>query len=74
VSTFLTTPWPATSIAAGDFVGGKLFVCSGTGATAGTKTTAGAANPAAAITSSKINVTGDEIDGKGNIVCEASRP
>lgn len=68
ISTFLNTPWPAASILASDFVGGVLYVCSGTGATAGSKTTTGggAAN--------FITVTGDEIDGKGNIICEANRP
>lgn len=69
VSTFLNAVWPATGITASQFVGGKLFVCSGTGATAGTKTTTGATGIAA-----KINVTGDEIDTKGTIFCEASRP
>lgn len=68
VSTFLNTPFPAASITASQFVGGKLFVCKGTGATAGTQSTTGtgAAN--------YITVTGDEIDAKGSIVCEASRP
>ena len=68
VSTFLNTPWPAASITANEFVGGKLYVCTGNGATAGTQTTtgSGAAN--------FITVTGDEIDGKGTILCEATRP
>lgn len=68
VSTFLNTPWPAASILANDFVNGKLYVCAGTGASAGKRTTtgSGAAN--------YITVTGDEIDGKGTIICEATRP
>jgi hypothetical protein len=66
LSTWLTWAAPALS----EFVGGKLFVCAGTGATAGTKTTAGGATGPIA----KITVTGDEIDVKGSIMCEATRP
>lgn len=68
VSTFLNVVWPAASIAAGAFVGGKLFVCSGTGATAGQKTSTGTG------AGNYITVTGDDIDGKGNIICESYRP
>lgn len=68
VSTFLNTPFPAASITANQFAGGKLFVCKGTGATAGTQSTTGSGS------GSFITVTGDEIDSKGSIVCEASRP
>jgi len=54
------TDYPAP--AASEFLNGKLFVCTGSG---GTRTTsAGAA----------VTVTGDEIDVKGRIVCEANRP
>lgn len=66
ISTFLNVPWPTSAITASEFVGGKLFVCAGTGATAGTRTTIGA--------TAFVTVTGDEIDGKGTIICEASRP
>lgn len=52
------------------FIGGKLFVCSGTGVTAGTKSTLGNATTMGA----KITVTGYEIDVKGTIVVEAYRP
>ncbi len=68
VSTFLNTPWPAASITANQFVGGKLFVCRGTGATAGIQQTTGSGS------ANYITVTGDEIDGKGSIICEANRP
>lgn len=68
ISTFLNAPWPAASIVANEFVGGKLYVCSGTGSTAGTKSTTGTGS------ANYITVTGDEIDGKGSIVCEAYRP
>lgn len=68
VSTFLNTPFPAGSITASQFVGWKLFVCKGTGATAGTQSTTGSQS------GNYITVTGDEVDGKANIFCEASRP
>lgn len=68
ISTFLNTPWPAASITANQFVGGKLYVCKGTGATAGMQTTTGTGAV------NYITVTGDEIDGKGSIICEANRP
>lgn len=68
VSTFLNAPWPAASITAGSLVGGKLFVCAGTGASAGKRTTTGGGSANA------ITVTGYEIDGKGTIICEANRP
>ncbi|HCK23764.1 MAG TPA: hypothetical protein DHW31_03120 [Bacteroides graminisolvens] len=68
ISTFLNAPWPAASIVANEFVEGKLYVCSGTGSTAGTKSTTGTGSD------NYITVTGDEIDGKGSIVCEAYRP
>lgn len=68
ISTFLNTPWPASTILANEFAGGKLYVCSGTGATAGRKATSGSGP------SNYITATGDEIDGKGIITCEASRP
>lgn len=65
----LNLSW-TTPFTTDQFAGGKLFVCKGTGATAGTQTTTGGALPSAA----KITVTGDEIDVKGTIVCEANRP
>lgn len=68
VSIFLNTPWPTSAITANEFVGGKLYVCTGTGATAGTRTTTGTGS------ANFITVTGDEIDGKGTIICEADRP
>lgn len=46
---------------ANGFVGGKLFVCTPDGM----RVTTG---------STKITVTGDEIDAKGRIFCEANRP
>jgi hypothetical protein len=53
------------------FAGGKLFVCKGTGATAGVQSTSGANNnPQAA----KITVSGYEIDVKGTVICSANRP
>lgn len=65
---FLT--W-TTPLITNQYANGKLFVCEGTGvATAGTKTSTGGASALAA----KITVTGDEIDVKGTIVCEANRP
>lgn len=68
VSTFLNAPWPAASITLNEFAGGKLYVCKGSGATAGMQTTTGTGS------ANFITVTGDEIDGKGTILCEASRP
>ncbi len=68
VSTFLNSPWPAASITSNEFAGGKLYVCTGSGSTAGTRTTTGTGS------SNFITVTGDEIDGKGTIICEANRP
>lgn len=55
------TDFPAPA-AANDFVGGKFFACVGSG---GQRSTSAAA---------AITVTGDEIDIKGRIVCEANRP
>lgn len=54
------TAFPAPS-SISDFVGGRIFGCT----TQGTRTTAGAAG---------ITVSGDEIDVKGRIDCQASRP
>ncbi|MGW8169619.1 MAG: hypothetical protein ACWGHH_06410 [Sulfurovaceae bacterium] len=71
VSTFLNTPFPVTGITANMFAGGKLFVCTGTGATAGTLTTNGGATAGMV---SKIAYTGYDVDIKGNVVCEATRP
>jgi hypothetical protein len=68
ISTFLNAPWPASAITANEFVGGKLYVCTGSGSTAGMQTTTGTGS------SNFITVTGDEIDGKGTILCEAIRP
>ncbi len=68
VSTFLNATWAASSITANQFVGGKLFACSGNGATAGQKTSTGTGS------ANYITVTGDDIDGKGNIVVESNRP
>jgi|GEM_PF-1199467 len=60
-NTWLTfTDFPAPS-ASTDFVGGKIFGCT----TGGSRTSSGAA---------AITVTGDEIDVKGSIYCEANRP
>ncbi|TIW50891.1 MAG: hypothetical protein E5V72_00975 [Mesorhizobium sp.] len=56
------TDYPAPAVA-NDLVGGKLFVC--TGASGGQQTTSGAA---------AIVVTGDEVDAKARIYCEATRP
>lgn len=55
---------------ANQFLNGKLFICTGNGATAGKQTKAGTA----AATGAQITVTGDEIDGKGTIFCNATRP
>lgn len=68
VSTFLNGTWPTSSITANQFIGGRLFVCAGNGATAGQKTSTGTGS------ANFITVTGDDIDGKGNIVCESYRP
>ena len=68
VSTFLNAPWPAASITANEFINAKLYVCTGNGATAGTLSTTGTG------ITNFITVTGDEIDGKGTILCEARRP
>lgn len=54
------TNFPAPS-ASTDFVGGKLFGCT----TQGTRSTSGATG---------ITLTGDEIDAKGTILAEATRP
>lgn len=83
-NTWLTTQNNSVSIAAkivDFFAGGKFYICSdapvtGTGLTAGefagdatryggTKATGG---------STAITVTGDDIDEKGRILCEANRP
>lgn len=68
VSTFLNATWSTSSITANQFVGGKLYACTGNGATAGQRTTTGTGEANA------ITVTGDDIDGKGNIVVESFRP
>jgi hypothetical protein len=47
------------------FSGGKLWVYIGTGATAGQKTTTG---------STAFSVTGDDLDGKGKMFCDADNP
>ena len=70
ICTWLNVPWPAGSVAVNQFQNGHLFVCKGTGATAGTQTT----NGGATTTVSQITVTSDEIDIKGTILCSASRP
>lgn len=57
-NTWLNYTAPSAST---DFVNGKLFGCT----SGGTRTTTAAAG---------ITVTGDEIDVKGSIVCEANRP
>ncbi len=59
------TNFPAPA-ASNDMVNGKLYVCTASG----TRTTAGGATETAA----KVTVTGDEIDAKGTIMCESSRP
>ena len=61
------TDFPAPS-AITDFVGGRLFGCTGTGTLAsnGLRTVA--------VTPWQITVTGDEIDVKGRILVEANRP
>lgn len=65
--TWLSWAGPANTT---DFVGGRLYVCKGTAANAGTQTTSGGAS----VTTAQITVTGDEIDVKGTIICEATRP
>lgn len=61
----ITNTWLSyPAMVANEFVGGKLFVCKAT------QTTNGGATDTAA----KITVTGDEIDAKGVITCEANRP
>ncbi|MFM1990223.1 MAG: hypothetical protein RJA99_3180 [Pseudomonadota bacterium] len=55
------TDFPAPS-SASDFVGGKLYGCTANG---GTRTTSAGAS---------ITVTGDEVDVKARILCEANRP
>ncbi|CAD5377369.1 conserved hypothetical protein [Pseudomonas sp. OF001] len=61
----ITNTWLSyPAMVAGEFVGGKVFVCKAT------QTTNGGATDVAA----KITVTGDEIDAKGVITCEANRP
>lgn len=66
VNTWLTFTDFAAPSATNDFVNGKLFGCTGTGTGVnGTRTTsAGAA----------ITLTGDEVDAKARILCEANRP
>jgi hypothetical protein len=61
------TDFPAPS-ASTDFVGGKLFGCTGTGTLA--------SNGLRTVTTTpwQITVTGDEIDVKGRILVEATRP
>jgi hypothetical protein len=51
----------AAPSAVSDFAGGRVYVCT----TNGTRTTSGA---------TAIVVTGEDIDAKANIVCEANRP
>lgn len=60
--------WPPASITANQFLNGKLYVCSGTGVNAGLKTSTGTG------LANAITVTGDDIDVKGNIIVESSRP
>jgi len=56
---YTTYPTPAV---ANDLVGGRMYVCTASG---GQQATSGA---------TAITVTGDEIDVKGRITCEANRP
>lgn len=65
VSTFLNAPFPATGITLSQFVGGRLFVCTGTGATSGLLSSSAGAS---------ITVNGDMIDAKGTIQCDSLRP
>lgn len=61
----ITNTWLSyPAMVASEFVGGKLFICKTS------VTTNGGATDVAA----KITVTGDEIDAKGVITCEANRP
>jgi hypothetical protein len=73
VTTWLNfTDFPSPS-ASTDFVGGKLYGCTGgSGATAGTLATNGLRT--VSVTPWQITVTGDEIDVKGRILVEANRP
>lgn len=68
VSTFLNAQWPTSAITLNQFVGSTLYATSGNGLTAGQKTTTGTGP------TNFIVVTGDDIDGKGNIVVESYRP
>lgn len=62
-TTGLTNTWLSyTSPTASEFVGGKLYACTNLN---GTRVTSGG---------SVITVTGDEIDVKGTIQCQADRP
>jgi len=58
------TDFPAPT-ATTDFVGGKLYGCFSTVAGAGTRVTAAGAS---------ITLTGDEIDAKSTVACDATRP
>lgn len=73
-STFLTaaTAWNA-AVTSNQFQNGKMFVCSGTGATAGVRSTSGDAI-VGPTTASKITVTGYDVDVKAKIICESNRP
>lgn len=57
------------------FLDGKLFICTGDGGTISkTVPSTGITTRTQVIDAIKITVSGDEVDGKGTIVCEASRP
>ena len=64
-SPFLNNDWPTSAITLNQFTGGKLFICTGTGVTAGTRHTSGY---------TPITFTGFEVDVKARITCEAIRP
>lgn len=68
ISTFLNATWPSSAITLSSLVGATLYATSGNGLTAGQKTSTGTG------ATNFIVVTGDDIDGKGNIVCESYRP
>ena len=69
-STAITATWLNNGVmnavpTLNEFANGRLYVC------LGLRTTSGGSN---SDITAKINVTGDEIDVKGTILCEATRP
>lgn len=74
LSTFLNTPWPASSITLNMFAGGKLYICTGTGADPGETPTATAGTIVTTGAVETVTVDGFDVDNKCTVVVESYRP